>query len=143
MGGGVVYVAFDVVVAVGQGFAVAVEEVEVPGDEGDAAGPVQSVVGAVAPSACGDDVGQDSVGALFVAVVGHPFFVDGEAVVVVEGCFDGEVAVAGPSVFLALGAVGGVAHEVGEVGAVGGAAELGDESSKRGVSQPGCSRRAS
>ena len=60
-------------------------------------------------------------------MVGHPFFVDGEAVVVVEGCFDGEVAVAGPSVFLALGGVGGVAHEVGEVGAVGGAAELGDE----------------
>ena len=111
----IVDIAFHVVVAFGERTHVTVEQIDVPRNDGYRARPVKPVVRAVSPSVGGDDVGQHTVGLLLVAVVGEPLLVHCYGVVVVESRLYGEMAVARPSVLLALRTVCRVAHKVGYV----------------------------
>ena len=121
---GVIHVAADIDITVLQRLAVAVEEVELPGNERDGAGPVEPIaVGGgivITPAAGGYDVRQQAVGLLLIAMIGKPLLVHGKGVVVVESGFYGNVGIRRPAVFLPLGTVGGVSGEVGPVGAAGG-----------------------
>ena len=116
----IVHIPLDVLIAVFQRFGVPVEKIKVPRYDGDCAGPVQSVVGPVAPAPGRDDVGKDSVGLLLVPVVCKPFLVYGDAVIVVKGCLDSQVSVSGPPVLLTLRTVRRISHQVGEISHVGG-----------------------
>ena len=112
-----IHVSLYVFIAIPKGFVVAVEEVEFPGDDGYGACPVKAVVSLVltsvqSPAIRRYDVGKHSVGKLRVTVVGHPFFVKGESVKVVEPCLDGYVGVSRPAVLFPLGAVGRIADQV-------------------------------
>ena len=111
----VIHVASDVLVAVTQRLVIAIEQVERPRYDGNGTGPVESVIRAVAPTACGYDVGQNAVGLLFVPMILHPLLVYGDAVIVVESGLYSKMSVAGPAVLLALRAVGGQPHEVGQI----------------------------
>ena len=115
----IIHISLDVRIAAAERLVVAIEQIKVPGDDGNGAGPVQTIVCAVAPATSGDNVGQHTVGLLFVAMVGHPFLIHGDAVKVVQCRFYCQMAIARPSVLLALWAVRGIAHQVGEVGLVG------------------------
>ena len=119
-GADVVYISLYGLVVVGEYLRVAIEEVDVPGDDGDGTGPVGAIAPFVAPAAGGNDGGQNAVGLLLVAVVGEPLFVDGNAVEIIEAGFAGYVGIACPAVLFALGAIGGVPEKVGKVRGVGG-----------------------
>src|SRR5690606_28904872 len=108
----IIHIAPDVIVTVGQQFTVAIEAVYFPGYDGNGTGPVQSIVRAITPSSCGNDIRKHTVGLLFVSVVSQPFLIDGDPVEIIKGGFYGKMAVAGPAVLLPLRAVGGVSHQV-------------------------------
>ena len=67
----------------------------------------------VSPAVCRDDCRENAVGLLLIAVVGEPFFVDRNAVEIVEPGFDIDLGITCPAIFLTLRAIGGIAEKVG------------------------------
>ena len=97
-----IHITFDALVTIAQGLAITVEEVDIPRDDGNSTSPVQPVVCTISPSTSWNNIGQHSVGLLFVTMVGQPFFVNGNSIKVIKCCLNGKMTVTSPTVLLAL-----------------------------------------
>ena len=120
----IIHITFDALVTIAQGLAITVEEVDIPRDDGNSTSPVQPVVCTISPSTSWNNIGQHSVGLLFVTMVGQPFFVNGNSIKVIKCCLNGKMTVTSPTVLLALRAIGGVAHQIGKVRVIGSMEQL-------------------
>ena len=106
----------DGIVIVTKRTLIAIEHIELPGNNGGCRYPINANKEVVAPAARWDDVGKHTIRLLLIAVCTHPLLVCSNGIKVIECHLYGKVRIACPTILLAMRAICGITHEVREIG---------------------------
>ena len=79
----IVYISLYIFITVCQQFMIAIKHINVPWNNSDSACPIQSIIRAISPASCRNYIGKYTIGLLLVSMVGKPFLINSDTVIIV------------------------------------------------------------